>query len=82
MGGFTIAAAQIDQFMKPDEMSETSIGYGGLSSVGSAPRPGAIVRVTADHDGIVLGCPSEGTIVADVVLDVADDGALEDPVER
>ena len=73
MGGFTIATTQIDQFMKPDEMSETSIGYGGLSSVGSAPRPGAIVRVAADHDSIVPRCPSECTTVADVVLDVVDE---------
>ena len=68
--------------MKFDEMSETSISHGRHSSAGSAPRSGAVVRVVADHDGVVPGCPSEGTIVADVVLDVADDGALEDPVER
>ena len=37
MGGFTLVAAQIGQFMKLDEMSETSISHGGLSSVGSAP---------------------------------------------
>ena len=37
MGGFALAAAQIGQFMKFDEMSETSISHGGLSSVGSAP---------------------------------------------
>ena len=49
---------------------------------GSAPSPGAIVWVTADHDGIVPGCPSEDTMVTDVVLDVADNGALRDPVER
>ena len=52
------------------------------SSVGSIPHPGAVVRVAADHDGVVPGCPGEGTIVADVVLDVANDGALEDPTER
>ena len=69
--------------MKLDEMLETSISHGGLSSVGSAPpHPGAIVRVVADHDGVVPGCPGEGTIVTDVVLNVADDGALEDPMER
>ena len=48
----------------------------------STPRLGAIVRVAADHDGVVPGCPGEGTTVANVVLDVADDGALEDPMER
>ena len=82
MGGFVLAAAQIGQFMKFDEMLETSISHGGLSSAGSAPRPGAIVRVAADHDGIVLGCPSEGATVIDMVLDVADDGTLRDPAER
>ena len=82
MGGFTLAAAQVSQFMKFDEMSETSISHGGHSSVGSAPYPGAIVRVVADHDGVILGRPGEGTTAIDVVLDVADDGALEDPTER
>ena len=43
---------------------------------------GAVVRVAVDHDGVVPRRPSEGTTVADMVLDVADDGALEDPVER
>ena len=74
-------AAQIGQFMKLDEMSETSISHGGHSMVGSAPRLGAIVRVAADHNGVVPGRPGEGTTITDVVLDVADDGALEDPVE-
>ena len=37
IGGGTLIAAQINQFMKLDEMSETSISHGGLSSVGSAP---------------------------------------------
>ena len=68
--------------MKLDEMSETSISHGGHSLAGSAPRPGAVVRVVADHDGVVPGCPGEGTIVTDVVLNIADDGALEDPMER
>ena len=54
MGGFTLVAIQIGQFMKPDEMSETSISHGGLSLVGSVPRPSAIVRVAADHSGVVL----------------------------
>ena len=68
--------------MKLDEMSETSISHGGLSSAGSAPSPGAIVRIAADHDGVVLGCPDEGTTVTDVVLDVVDDSTIEGPMER
>jgi len=82
VGGFALAAAQIGPFMKLDEMSEKSIGHGGISSAGSAPRLGAVVRVVADHDGVVPGHPSEFTTVVDVVLDVADDDALEDPMER
>ena len=46
------------------------------------PGGGTIIGVAADHDGAVLGRPGEGTTVTDVVLDVADDGALEDPAER
>ena len=68
--------------MKLDEMSETSINHGDLSSARSAPRPGAVVMVATDHDGVVPRCPGEGTTVTDVVLNVADDGALEDFVER
>ena len=68
--------------MELDEMSETFISHGGHSSTSSAPRPGVIVRVAADHDGVVPGCPGEGATVTDVVLDVADDGILGDPVER
>ena len=82
MGGFALATAQIGQFMKFDDMSETSISHGSHSSVGSAPRPGVVVRVAADHDGVVLGCPSRDTMVTDVVLDVVDDGALKDPMEQ
>ena len=82
MWGFALVAAQIGQFMKFDEMSETSISHGGHSSTGSAPRPGAIVRVVVDHDGIVPGRPGEDTIVIDVVLDIADDGALKGPMEQ
>ena len=82
VGGFALVAAQIGQFLKFDEVSETSISHGGHSSVGSAPRPGAIVKVAVDHDIIVPGHPSEDTMVANVVLDVADDGALRDPAER
>ena len=82
MGGFTLAAAQIGQFMKLDEMLETSISHGGLSSVGSAPRLGAIVKVVADHDGIVPRCPSEGATVTSMVLDIIEDGTLRDPTER
>ena len=63
-------------------MSETSIGHGSLSSAGSTPRLGAVVRVVADHDGVVPRCPDEGTTIANMVLDVADDGALEDLVKR
>ena len=81
MGGFTLAAAQIGQFMKFDEMPEASISHGGRSSVGSAPCLGAVVRVAADHDGVVPRRPGEGTTVTDVVLDIADDGTLEDPIE-
>ena len=68
--------------MKFDEMSETSISHGGLSLVGSAPRPSAIVRVVADHDGVVPGHPGEGATVTSVVLDVVDDGTLRDPTKR
>ena len=59
-----------------------AIVRGGLSSARKAPRPDTIVRVVADHDGVVPRRPSKGTTVADVVLDVADEGALEDPAER
>ena len=48
----------------------------------SAPRLGVVVRVAADHDGVVPGRRGEGTTVTDVVLDVTDNGALEDPTER
>ena len=82
MGGFTLAAAQIGQFMKLDEMSETSISHGSLSLMGSAPCLGAVVRVVADHDGVVPRCPGKGATVTDVVLDVADNGTLRDLVER
>ena len=54
----------------------------GLPSAAGAPCSDTVVGVAADDDGVVPRCPSEGTIVASVVLDVADDGALEDPVER
>ena len=81
MGCFTLVATQVGQFIKFDEMSETSISHGGHSSVGSSPRPGAVVRVAADHDGVVPGCPGKGTTVTDMVLDVVGDGALEDPME-
>jgi len=81
MGGFALVAAQISQFKKLDEMLETSIYHGGLSLARSAPRPGAIVRVAADHDSVVPRLLGEGATVTDVVLDVADDGTLRDPSE-
>ena len=68
--------------MKLDEVSEASISHGGLSPAGSAPCPGAVVRVAADHDGVVPRLPSEDTMVTNVVLDIADDCALKDPSER
>ena len=37
MGGFALAAAQIGQFMKLDEMSETSTSHGGHTSASSVP---------------------------------------------
>ena len=37
MGGFALAAAQISQFMKFDEMSETSTNHGDHTSAGSVP---------------------------------------------
>ena len=82
MVGFTLAAAQIGQFLKLHEMLETSISHGGHSPAGSAPCLGAIIRVVANHDGVVPGCPDEDTMVTDMVLDVADDGTLRDPAER
>ena len=37
IGGCALAAAHISQFMKLDEMSETSVSHGGHSPAGSAP---------------------------------------------
>ena len=37
MGGFTVAAAQVGQFIKFDEMSKTSTSHGGHTSAGSIP---------------------------------------------
>jgi len=37
VGGFTLTAAQVDQFIKFDEMSETSSSHGGHTSTGSVP---------------------------------------------
>ena len=51
-------------------------------TVPGRPGGGAVVGVAADDDGAVPGRSGGGTTVADVVLDIADDGALEDPVER
>ena len=67
--------------MKLDEMSETSISHGDLFLVRSAPHPGVIVKVVADHNGVVPGHLGEGAIVTDVVLDIADNGTLRDPTE-
>ena len=52
-----------------------------VSPSNAASSQDVIVRVAADHNGIVLGCPGEDTTVTDVVLDVADDGTLRDPME-
>ena len=82
MGGFALVAAQISQFMKLEEMLETSISHGGHSLVGNAPCLGVVVRVAADHDGIVPRRPSKDTTVTDVVLDVADNDTLRDPTKR
>jgi len=43
--------------------------------------PDAIVRVASNDDGIVPGCPSGGIAVAGVELDIAGDGAFEDPTK-
>ena len=48
---------------------------------GAASSRGAIVRVAADHDGVVPGHPGKDTTVTDMVLDVVDDGTLRDPAE-
>ena len=50
-----------------------AIVRGGLSSVGNGPRPSAVVRVVADHDGVVPGCPDGGAVVR-VAAD--DDGVV------
>ena len=55
----------------------------GLPPAGGAPRSGAVVGVVADDDGVVPGCLGGGTPQSPVVmLDVADDGVLEDPAAR
>ena len=46
------------------------------------PDGGAVVRVVADDDGVVPRRPGEDTMVTDLVLDIADDGTLNDPTER
>ena len=68
--------------MKFGEMLETSTSHGGHTSAGSVPHRGAVVRVAADHDGIVPGRPGKDTTVTNAVLDVADDSTLRDPTER
>ena len=47
--------------------------HGGLSLVGNAPHLSFVVRVAADHDGVVPGRPGRGAIVR-VVAD--DDGVV------
>ena len=51
-------------------------------AVPGCPGRGVVVIVAADDGGVVLGYLDGGTTVADVVLNIADDGALEDPMER
>ena len=54
-----------------------------LPLAGGAPRLGAVVGVAVEDDGVVPGCPGGGAPQSPrVVLDVPDDGAFEDPVER
>ena len=53
----------------------------GLPPVGGAPRSGVVVGVVADDDGVVPRCLGGGTPQSPIVmLDVVDDGVLEDPV--
>ena len=53
----------------------------GLPPAGGAPRSGAVVGVVADDDGVVPRCLGGGTPQSPIVmLDVVDDGVLEDPV--
>ena len=55
----------------------------GLPPAGGAPHLGAVVGVVADDDGVVPGCLGGGTPQSPIVmLDVADDGVLEDPAAR
>ena len=49
---------------------------------GDAPHPSVIVRVAANHDGVVPRRPGKDTIVTNMVLNVVDDGTLKDPAER
>ena len=49
--------------------------------VPGCPDEGVVVPVAADDDGIVPRHPGEGTTVTDVVLDIVDDGTLEDPAK-
>ena len=46
---------------------------GGLSSARDAPRLDIVVRIAADHDGVVPRCPSGGAVVR-VAAD--DDGVV------
>ena len=65
---------------RPDAVVRVAADDDGI--VPRRPGGGAVVGVAADDDGVVLGRLGGGAIVANVVLDVADDGAFEDLVER
>jgi len=59
---------------------DLTVVHRGLPPAGGAPRSGAVVGVVADDDGVVPACLGGGTPQSPVVmLDVADDGVLEDP---
>ena len=53
MGGFALAAAQVGQFIKFDEMSETSTSHGGHTSASSVPVQ-VLPRLEASLSGLWL----------------------------